>query len=92
MGGGAAAFYVKGTGGGRVEVAVNNGQVLDGYSGNQSGKTWSIDSASGMYMEKLTTPASSSAPCTAGQFTDDANYHYVCVAANTWKRVALNSF
>ena len=29
---------------------------------------------------------------TAGQFTDDANYHYVCVAANSWKRVALSSF
>jgi hypothetical protein len=27
-----------------------------------------------------------------GQYTDDANYHYVCVATNTWKRVALSSF
>jgi hypothetical protein len=40
----------------------------------------------------LHTPASSSEACTAGQFADDANYHYVCVAANTWKRVALSSF
>jgi hypothetical protein len=44
------------------------------------------------YHETLTTPASSSAVCSAGDFTDDANYHYVCVAANTWKRVALSSF
>lgn len=44
------------------------------------------------YQEALTTPASSSAPCTAGQFTDDSNYHYVCVATNTWKRVALSTF
>jgi hypothetical protein len=44
------------------------------------------------YTETLTTPSSSSATCTAGQFTDDANYHYVCVATNTWKRAALSSF
>ncbi|EHH67501.1 hypothetical protein [Gluconobacter morbifer] len=44
------------------------------------------------YTETLTTPTSSSAPCTAGQFTDDANYHYVCVAENTWKRVALSTW
>ena len=40
----------------------------------------------------LPAPATSSAPCTAGQFADDAKYHYVCVAANTWKRVALSTF
>ncbi len=45
-----------------------------------------------IYQETLTTPASSSASCTAGQFTDDANYHYVCTTANTWKRVALTRF
>jgi len=44
------------------------------------------------YRETLTTPASSSAACTAGQFTDDANFHYVCTATNTWKRVALSTF
>jgi hypothetical protein len=44
------------------------------------------------YTETLTTPASSSAGCAAGQFTDDAGYHYVCTAANTWKRVALSTF
>jgi hypothetical protein len=44
------------------------------------------------YKETLTTPASSSAACNAGQFTDDENYHYVCVAENTWKRVALSPF
>lgn len=44
------------------------------------------------YTETLTTPASSTSTCTAGQFTDDANYHYVCVATNTWKRAALSSF
>jgi hypothetical protein len=44
------------------------------------------------FHESLRTPQSSSAPCSAGDFADDANYHYVCVAANTWKRVALSAF
>ncbi len=49
-------------------------------------------SSTGVYSETLYTPASSSAACTAGMFADDANYHYVCIAANVWKRVALSSF
>jgi len=40
----------------------------------------------------LSTPSSSSAACTAGEFKDDINYHYVCVANNKWKRVALSDF
>lgn len=34
-------------------------------------------------------PASSSSPCSVGQYAADATYHYDCVAANTWKRVAF---
>jgi hypothetical protein len=45
-----------------------------------------------LFQETLTTPASSSAACTAGQFTDDASFHYVCTATNTWKRAALSTF
>jgi hypothetical protein len=41
----------------------------------------------------LFTPASSTAiACSPGMFFDDANYHYVCVAKNTLKRVALSAF
>ena len=40
----------------------------------------------------LHTPTSSSEACTAGSTFDDANYHYVCVATNTLKRVALSAF
>jgi len=38
------------------------------------------------------TPASSSAACTAGQMWTDASYIYVCTATNTIKRAALSSF
>jgi hypothetical protein len=44
------------------------------------------------FHENLTTPSSSSATCSAGDFTDDASYHYTCTATNTWKRVALSTF
>lgn len=38
------------------------------------------------------TPASASASGNAGDICWDANYIYVCVATNTWKRAALSSW
>jgi hypothetical protein len=46
----------------------------------------------GSFHVNLSTPASSSAPCTAGQIGADTKYVYVCVATDTWKRSALGSF
>jgi len=71
-----------GESGGHVIGALDTNGYLCGFSGVNAS----------VFLETLATPASSSAACTAGQFTDDANYHYVCVATNTWKRVALSSF
>jgi len=62
--------------------------VFDASGNLSSTSTLSVS----RYIETLHTPASSSEPCTAGTFTDDANYHYVCVSTNTWKRVVLSSF
>ena len=39
-----------------------------------------------------TAPASSSATGSVGEIAIDSDYIYICVAANTWKRVALSSF
>lgn len=36
-----------------------------------------------------TAPAATGSTGTVGQIAADANYLYVCVAANTWKRVAI---
>lgn len=36
-----------------------------------------------------TTPASSSASGIAGQIAYDDSFIYVCIAANTWKKVAI---
>jgi hypothetical protein len=44
------------------------------------------------FRSTLTKPTSSTAPCQPGQSADDTDYHYVCVALNRWKRVALSSF
>jgi hypothetical protein len=35
-------------------------------------------------------PASSTATGTAGQEAYDANFHYICVGTNTWKRIAYD--
>lgn len=44
------------------------------------------------YHMTLNTPSSSSASCKAGDFTDDTDYHYVCVSTNQWKRLKLSDF
>jgi len=38
------------------------------------------------------TPASASATGTQGEIAWDANYIYVCVATDTWKRVAIGTW
>ncbi len=38
------------------------------------------------------TPASASATGVAGRITWDSNYIYICVATNTWKRVAISTW
>lgn len=48
--------------------------------------------AIGYFQQPLKTPPSSQAPCSAGQFMDDENFHYVCVGKNHWKRSALSDF
>jgi len=46
---------------------------------------------SGLLSSPLTTKANT-ATGTAGQISWDANYIYVCVATNTWKRATLNVY
>jgi len=37
-------------------------------------------------------PAAASSPGIAGQMAQDADYIYVCVATDTWKRLTLESW
>ena len=43
-------------------------------------------------MSKTATPASATATGTAGTIVWDANYIYVCIATNTWKRTAITTW
>ena len=51
-----------------------------------------------IFLETILHPASSSAPSTAssngtaGTIAYDSNYIYICIATNTWKRVAIGSW
>lgn len=38
---------------------------------------------------RTATPATSSTACTAGTWATDGTWYYLCVSANTWKRVAI---
>jgi hypothetical protein len=92
MANGATVTLVRG-----VHLQINNGVtgVGSAYSIDSTGTAparFAGNMQAYAYQETLHTPASSSEVCTAGQFTDDANYHYVCTATNTWKRAALSSF
>lgn len=54
---------------------------------------WKFSNDAIVQMNNLVTtsnpPASASATGDAGTITWDSNYIYICVAANTWKRVAI---
>ena len=95
---GASSFRATGQNAASFVPTDNLNMTKELYGTNADGNTyvwWVNDDGTTFhpgYRETLTTPASSSAACEAGQFTDDANYHYVCTATNTWKRVALASF
>jgi len=54
-------------------------------------ETLDIDGDS-IRLRQSKTPASSSATGTAGQIAWDANYLYVCVTTDTWKRVAIGTW
>ncbi|MGC5748394.1 hypothetical protein J4P41_07105 [Gluconobacter sp. NFX36] len=46
----------------------------------------------GMIVRRVGVPASSSASCNEGDIAQDQNYLYMCVASNSWKRSALESW
>ena len=40
----------------------------------------------------VATPSSSSAGCSAGSWSFDSSFFYVCVAANTWRRMGISTW
>ena len=41
---------------------------------------------------RVAVPANSASACTTGTWSMDASFYYLCVATNTWRRVAISSF
>lgn len=68
----------------RSAVYVGSGTVPEGYNVQ-------ID-PNGDVANVVDAPASATATGTIGQTAYDTNYFYVCVATNTWKRVALSTW
>lgn len=69
--------------------AVTSGQGIL-VSENSGISTISIDpSVAATFVS--TPPTTSSSTCATDQFSVDANYYYVCSAANVWKRIAWGS-
>ncbi len=76
-----------------TSLTENITMVCNAPSGCPTGMTAHLSLGAGVVLSgTLATPASSTAPCLAGDSEDDTNFHYVCVALNTWKRVALSAF
>ena len=74
-----------------ITIGINGSGVADI---NATESSWTIPLKTTQF--KLSTlntaPASSTATGTVGEIRIDANYIYVCVATNTWKRTALTTW
>lgn len=76
--GGAYRLYVDATG--RVGVGTSAPSGLLDINDNK------------IRVRSSQTPASATASGSAGEFCWDANYLYLCIATNTWKRAALTTW
>ena len=77
-------------GNGSNTATIGNTSVTDLYA-NQSG-TATVHAGKFQLSALNTAPASATATGTTGEIRFDANYMYVCVATNTWKRSALTTW
>ena len=81
-------------------IRVAGGKLNDNFTelyaslGNGTTLTVSTVAKTGDYADLtnkplIAVPVSATAVGNPGQYSYDANYFYLCVAVNTWKRVAL---
>lgn len=66
--------------------------VLRDPSGNASVRTVNVGILSANLVISNTVPATPTSNGIAGTIARDANYFYVCVANNTWKRTQLSTW
>lgn len=73
-------------------AATDRIMVLRDPSGTPSVRTVNVNIFAANLSLSTSVPANSSANGVAGTVRYDSDYFYVCVANNTWKRVALTSW
>ena len=66
--------------------------VLRDPNGSPSVRTVNVGIFAANLVISNTVPATASSNGVAGTISRDSNYLYVCVANNTWKRVALSTW
>ena len=76
------------TGGIQRATVDSSGRLLVGTSSDAGGALLQVN-GDRIRVGTAKTPASATATGTAGEICWDANYIYVCTAANTWKRTAI---
>ncbi len=83
----------SGTGGQTSTPRITIKGDLVGVGSGATTPTATLDAAGDtMRLRTARTPASATAAGNAGDQCWDANYFYICVATNTWRRVAHNSW
>ena len=98
---GSTNVYISTSGGGTMAQFTDSGSVFLNHSGSLRFSTSAIGvtaygdvTTTGQFRVNAlnTAPASASATGTLGEIRFTADHIYVCVAANTWKRVAIATF
>ena len=99
IGSGAAASGSGASAVGAESIAAHDNSTALGNSAETTaddqvmlGADWQSVVVPGTFQVSSTPPASSSAAGVAGQFTWASGYLYICVSANSWRRVALSTF
>lgn len=75
-----------------IYAAIGNGNILTVAAVAKSGSYTDLSGKPPTAPALVAPPTSSTAPGSTGQISWDANYIYICVNTNTWKRTALTTW
>lgn len=75
-----------------VPVSVGLTQLASGGATLGQGLVFGTSWVPGYPYGKVATPSSSSASCSAGQWSFDSNYAYFCTGPSIWKRTPLSTW